>query len=50
MKKVKRLERLFFYCQLCNVSCVIYLFIRVIYLFMRYECQRMSAEETEIYY
>lgn len=29
---------------------VIYLFIRVIYLFMRYECQSVFAEETRIYY
>ncbi len=33
-----------------NASYVIYLFIRVIYLFMRHECQSMSAEETKIYY
>lgn len=34
----------------CGAGCVVYLFIRVIYLFMRYECQSMFAEVTKIYY
>lgn len=33
-----------------HISRVIYLFTRVIYLFMRHECQRMSAGEAKIYY
>lgn len=33
-------------CSCAPTSCVIYLFIRVIYLFMRHECQRMSARRN----
>lgn len=29
---------------------IIYLFFRVIYLFMRYECQSMSAKKAKMYY